>query len=271
VRLGVSSYTFVWAVGVPGYPPPPCPLTVHGLLRKAVDLGVRVVQIADNLPLDRMAADELDAVAADARRSGLDLEVGTCGIDPAHLRAYLRVAVRLQSPLVRVVPDTDTARPSAADLTAVLREVQPEYERAGVCLAIENHDRFPAETLAGVMAQFDGRGVGVCLDTANSIGCGEGLETLLRALGRWVVNLHVKDFRATRLPHKKGFVVEGCPAGRGLVDAPRVLAELRRLRRDPNAILELWPPPGPTPAESIAREDAWAVESIGHLRQFIPD
>jgi len=28
-----------------------------------------------------------------------------------------------------------------------LREVSPEFERAGVCLAVENHDRFPAATL----------------------------------------------------------------------------------------------------------------------------
>jgi 3-oxoisoapionate decarboxylase len=270
VRLGVSSYAFVWAVGVPGYPPPK-PLTVRELLHKATDLGVCVVQIADNLPLDKLSATELDAIVADAKRLKLDLEVGTCGIAPAHLQAYLRVALRLRSPIVRVVPDTDTVHPSPRELVEALRAVQPEFERAGVGIAIENHDRFPAATLARVVEHFGGRTVGICLDTANSIGRGEGLETLVRVLGRWVVNLHLKDFQVSRLPHKKGFVVEGCPAGRGLMDTLHLLTELRRLERDPNAILELWPPPAPTVEESIAREDAWTVESIQYLRQFIPD
>jgi sugar phosphate isomerase/epimerase len=271
MRLGVSSYTFVWAAGVPGYPPPPQPLTVEGLLQKAADLGVRVVQIADNLPLDRLSDAELNALAADARRRGIDLEVGTRGIDPDHLRTYLRLAVRLGSPLVRVVLDTDTSRPSPADAVAALRDVLPEYARADVCLAIENHDRFPAATLAEMIERLGGRHIGICLDTANSIGCGEGLETVVRVLGRWVVNLHVKDFRAERLPHKKGFVVEGCPAGQGLVNVPWLLAELQARGRDVNAIVELWPPPAATPAESVAREDDWAAESVRYLRRFVPE
>jgi sugar phosphate isomerase/epimerase len=244
---------------------------VHGLLQKATDLGVSVVQIADNLPLHGLSTAELDEIAADAHRRKLELEVGTCGIAPAHLREYLRIAVRLGSMIVRVVPDTDTTHPSPEELVEALREVQPEFERAGVSIAIENHDHFPAATLAQVVEHFGGHGVSICLDTANSLGCGEGLDTLARVLGRWVVNLHVKDFRVSRLPHKKGFVVEGCPAGRGLVDVPRLLAELRRLGRDPNAILELWPPPAHTLAESVAREDTWTVESIKYLRRFIPD
>jgi 3-oxoisoapionate decarboxylase len=85
-------------------------------------------------------------------------------------------------------------------------------------------------------------------------------------LGRRVVNLHVKDFLARRLPHAKGFLIEGCPAGQGLLDVPGLLAELRARGRDPNAILELWPPP-----EAAAQEDAWAAESVRYLRRFLPD
>lgn len=94
---------------------------------------------------------------------------------------------------------------------------------------------------------------------------------MLRAIGRFVVNLHVKDFRVTRLSHKKGFVVEGCPAGRGRLDVPALLANLQAHGRDPNAVLELWPPPEPTPDVTITKEAAWVVESVQYLRQFIPD
>ena len=271
MRLGISSHTFVWAVGVPGYPRPPQTLTAEQLLRKAVELGVGVVQIADNLPLDRLSDAELDALAERAGRWNLDLEVGTCGIDPGHLRTYLGLAVRPKSPLVRLVLGTEMSHPSPAEIVDTLREVLPEFERAEVCLAIESHDRFPAATLAEMIGRLDSRHVGVCLDTAHSLGCGEGLDTLLRVLGRRVVNLHGKDFRVQRLPHKKGFRIEGCPAGQGQVDIPWVLNELRVHGRDPNAIVEQWPPPEATMAESIAKEEAWAAESIHYLRRFIPE
>ena len=53
-RLGISSYTFAWAIGVPGHPTP-SPLSAFDLLERAAEYGVGVLQIADNLPLDRMS------------------------------------------------------------------------------------------------------------------------------------------------------------------------------------------------------------------------
>jgi sugar phosphate isomerase/epimerase len=270
MRLGVSTYTFGWALGVPGYPPPPSPLTVEGLLQKAADLRVRVVQLADDALLPQLGDAELTSLRDSAGRRGIDLELGMRGIAPEQLLRHLRVAVGLRAPLVRVIIER-TPHPSPADVVEALRVVVPEFARANVCLAIENHDRFPAAILAEIVEQLDSRHVGICLDTANSIGCAEGLETLLRVLGRWVINLHVKDVRIDRPSHRRGFVVEGCPAGKGQVDIPRVLNELRAQGRDPSAILEQWPPPEATIAESVAKEEAWAVESIRYLRRFIPD
>jgi sugar phosphate isomerase/epimerase len=271
MRLGISSYTYVWAVGVPGFPAPPQPLTALGLLEKARELDVHVLQIADNLPLDRLSEDGLRALEEAARRHGIALEIGTCGIGADHLRRYLELAVRLGSPLLRVVLDSHGDRPSTGEVVQRLQAVLPEFERAGVCLAIENHDRFPAATLAAILEELGSPQAGICLDTANSLGCAEGLETLLRVLGRWVVNLHVKDFQASRLPHNKGFVIEGRAAGQGQLDIPRLLDDVRSLGRDVNAIVELWPPLQDTLAVTVATEDAWATQSVRYLRQFIPE
>ena len=271
MRLGISSYTFVWAVGVPGYPQPPQPLTAEGLIAKAVELGVRVVQIADNLPLERLTEPELDRLANLASERGIALEIGTCGIASANLRTFLQLAQRLKSPLVRTLIDTETSQPSADEAVAALRTVLPAFAENDVTLAIENHDRFPAATLAGIIERCDSRHVGICLDTANALGCGEDIHTVLRALGPYVVNVHIKDFRVQRLPHKKGFVVEGCPAGQGLLDIQRLLADLRELGRDPSMILELWPPPEATLEASIVKEDAWTRESIDYLRQYVAE
>jgi len=113
--------------------------------------------------------------------------------------------------------------------------------------------------------------VGICLDTVNSFGALEGPETVVETLGPWTVNLHVKDFAIERVSHAMGFVVEGKPAGRGRLNVPWLLEKLRALGRDPNAILELWTPPGATLEETIAREAEWAEDSIKYLRSLIPD
>ena len=271
MRLGISSYTYVWSVGVPGFEQPEQPLSPIGLLAKAEELGVRVLQIADNLPLDRLSPAELDELAALARERRIDLEVGTAGVDAEQLRNYLQIAERLRSPIVRTVLDTNSCQPTPAEAVAAIASVLPDYCRAGVSLAIENHDRLPATMLANIVEQCDSRHVGICLDTANSLGCGEDLQTVLSSLSPFVLNLHIKDFRAPRLPHKKGFLIQGCPAGQGLVDVPRVLQELRSRNRDPSVILELWTPPESTLNQSIAKEEAWARQSITYLRQLISD
>jgi sugar phosphate isomerase/epimerase len=246
-------------------------MTAERLLHKAAELGVAVVQFADNLPLDRLTGPERSALRRWAESLHLEVEVGTRGIAPKHLIEYLHLAQEFGSPLVRIVTDTDEHHPSRDEIVAALRAVVPAFERAGVTLAIENHDRFRGAILAEILNRVDSPRVGICLDTANSIGCLENLESLLSTIGDRVVNLHIKDYQIARLPHLKGFMVEGRPAGRGQLNIPWLLAELRIRARDPNAIVELWPPPEPTIAESVAKEENWATESIHFLRQWIAE
>jgi len=269
MRLGISSYTFVWAAGVPGYEQPLKPLTHADLFHKAVDLGVHVLQIADNMPLDRLSTSDIERLRDQARDLNISIEVGTCGFEPKHLVRFLDLAVQLQSPFVRVVMDTAGIHITADHAVTVLKEVLPTFNRQNVCLAIENHDRLRAKSLAEIIQRAGGEGVGICLDTANSLGCGEDALTVLRTLAPWIVNVHLKDFVARRLPHQKGFAIEGCPAGQGALDLPALFPELRRLPHDPNIILELWPPPDVSIDSSIAKEDAWARQSIDFLRQYI--
>ncbi len=270
MRLGIGSYTYPWAVGVSGHPPRQ-PMTPVALVSKAKALGVRVVQIADNLPLDRLPPADLDALIHRAAEAGIQIELGTRGITPAHLRTYLRLAQRLGSPILRVVIDTADHHPSEDEIVCTLREVIPAFEEAGVCLAIENHDRFPARVLARIIQQVESDCIGICLDTVNSFGALEGPHLVVQTLASWVVNLHIKDFTVRRVDHLMGFIIEGRPAGQGQLDIPWLLEQLRAHGRDPNAVLELWTPPEPSLAATIAKEEAWAADSIAYLRRFIPD
>ena len=228
MKLGLSTYTYTWSIGVPGRLPA-LPMTALGLLDRAHQLGVRVVQMADNLPLDQLSPEALDAFETCARERGIAVEVGTRGIAPEHLRRYLGLAERFGSPILRVVIDTATHHPSPREVVEVLTPLQPEFERAGITLAIENHDRFPALVLAGMVRQL-GDWTGVCLDTVNSFGALEGPQVVLDALGPLTLNLHVKDFTIFRASHMMGFTIEGRPAGQGKLDIPWLLAELKRYR-----------------------------------------
>ena len=268
--LGIGTYAYAWSIGVPGHPFPSRPMDHTAFLRRSAELGVKLVQYADNLPLDALPPAAFDALLDEAARLGMRLEVGTRGVQPDHLRRWLAIARRCGSPILRVVVDTKDHHPAPREVVELARAVLPEFEQAGVTLAIENHDRFKAAALADIVRALDSPHVGICLDTVNSFGALEGPDVVVETLGPFVVNLHVKAFTVRRASHNMGFIVEGAPAGQGMLDLPWLLGKLRdAYRRAFNAVLELWPPPEADPDATAAKEDAWAAESIAYLRTLI--
>ena len=163
MRLGISSYTYSWSVGVGGYLPS-APLTATDLLDRAADMGVHVVRIAANLPLHLLSDSELDDLAEHADRLNISIEVETSGIAHDHLRTYLELAERFGSPVLRVVTDMPDHKPSVDETVDIIGGIIPEFERANVCLAIENHDRFTSGTLRDILQRVGSDYVGICLD-----------------------------------------------------------------------------------------------------------
>jgi sugar phosphate isomerase/epimerase len=261
---GIGSYTYPWAIGVPGYEPEQ-PLGVVALLERATALGVGVVQVCDNLPLDAMDEPLLARVQERAAHLGLRLEVGTRGIEPFRLERYLELARRLGSPLVRTVTDRGEHRPSADEVVHTLRPVLPRFADSGVVLAIENHDRFTAAQLVGILARLDSPAVGICLDTVNSFGALEAPAVVVQALAPYTVCLHVKDFVVSRHASQLGFTICGAPAGQGRLDLPAILDRLGAAGRCASAIIELWTPFGPGLPQTLSREEEWAVQSAAYL------
>lgn len=268
MRLGVGSYTWPWAVGVAGQPPP-CPLDAAAVIERAAALGVRVVQLGDNLPLETLTDGDLHRLAAAAAAGGITLEMGTRGCAPEDLLAQLHRAEGLGARLLRVVVDRGEDRPSPAECHRRLTAVHAAFEAAGVTLAIENHDHFHVAELAGLVQKLASPWIGVCLDTANSLGAMETPAAAVRALAPWTVCLHLKDFRIARVPSQLGFVAEGTPAGEGQLDIPWILAEVRRGGREPSVILEQWPPFIRTLEATLRQEEEWARRSVAYLRTLL--
>ncbi len=130
MKLGLSTYTYSWSIGVPGHLPG-LSMTVMDLLDCAERLGVHVVQFADNLPLDQLAPAALDAFQECAQKKRIQVEVGTRGIAPDHLRCYLDLAHQFHSPILRVVVDTARHHPSAEEVVEILAPFEREFDRPG--------------------------------------------------------------------------------------------------------------------------------------------
>ena len=266
--LGISSYTYPWAVGIPGYIPEH-PMTETGLVRKASELSVGLIQLADNLPLHQMNHDRLDQLCREATMNGIRLEAGARGMTEEHLHRYIMLAEKIGSPLLRfVIDDQDKFRPGSDEILSIIRNAMNDLSSRNITLALENYERMEAFEFAQIIKKLDSGFVGICLDTINSLGAFEGTETVVERLAPYTVNLHIKDARIYRPAHKLGYMVEGTPAGEGMLPLRRILERLTA--RCKSAVLEQWVPPEGKIEETIMKEDAWARKSIRNLKIYFP-
>jgi sugar phosphate isomerase/epimerase len=270
MRLGIGSSTYTWALGVPGHPVAE-PLTALGLVQRAAEVGVGVVRFCDNLSLLRLDAEGLTRVVGFAEARGMELEIGTRGIGSESLLADLELARRVRARFVRVVVDGPDDEPTPEEAVRRLRPIVAEYAKAGVALALENHDRFPVRTLAGIVEALGREWVGIYLDTVNSFGALDGPEVVVDTLAPYALNLHVKDFTIRRVTSQMGFVIAGCAAGRGRLDVSWLMDRLWAAGCDVNAILELWTPWGESLEHTLACEERWARERVLCLRRLVPE
>jgi 3-oxoisoapionate decarboxylase len=266
--LGISSYTYTWAVGVKEHFPID-PLTGMQLLDKANQLGVKLVQIADNMPLHKMDEEQILQIVEKARASGIELEAGSNKMTSANLENYIHIAERINSGILRFVIDGEGYTPTVSEIVSIIKNAEPELRKRKIVLAIENHDRLFSHEFVSIIERISSPYVGICLDCANSIGAGEGFHEVVSQLAPYAVNFHLKEVSIKRKFHKMGFDVEGRPFGEGALPLEWMLAQLTEKCR--TAILEQWTPPEENLFKTIAKEQNWAVRSIAHLRKYIPD
>ena len=270
MKLGIGTYTYMWSIGFPGAAPD-APMRAMGLLEKARELGVRVVQFGPNLPLYELPPGELDELLAACREWGLELEVGMRGVETASLLRVLEFTAGCGARLLRTVPELEGGRvASRGELVELLRPAEPHFRQAGVRLALEN-TLMPVSEMDAALQTLGSEFLGVTLDTVNSLAIPEGTSQVSETLARWTCCLHVKDFAVRREWHMMGFRVEGRPAGQGQLNVPRLLDLLQSAGARCNAIVELWPPEQATLRETIALEQRWAEESVNYLRTLIKE
>lgn len=262
--IGFSSWALPWAVGIAGHPPGK-PLRVPELIALAADCSAEVLQIADNQPLDGFSSRALTALAAEAGKNGVRLEIGTRGLDPANLLRHLEIAQALGARLVRTLPHDGGDRPDLVKALRRVNAVKRIYEDTGVTLAIENHDFYPGAWLRRLVEEAASPAVGICLDSANNLGRGESFAEVLANLGALTVNFHCKDYRIDRKPTALGFDVTGAPAGEGMLDLP--LAR-RALPEGISWVIESWLPWREDMETTIRAEREWLLRGLLNLRSL---
>ncbi len=265
MKLGISSYTFTWAAGVRGSLPENR-LNAAGVLDNAKELGISLVQIADNMPLHSMPDDEIKVLIQKAETLGIEIETGANKMTAENLEVYIRIAGRLGSKILRFAIDGEGYHPDPDEIIPVIRNAVPELRSRNITLALENHDRLFASDFTRLIEAVDSPLVGICLDCANSLGIGEGFHEVVAQLAPYTVNFHLKEVFIKRKYHMMGFDVEGRPFGEGCLPLKWMLEQLPSKCK--TAILEQWTPPEDNIMKTIEKEREWASKSIAYLKPF---
>ncbi|MCF0040575.1 sugar phosphate isomerase/epimerase family protein [Dyadobacter fanqingshengii] len=276
MELGISSFTYGWNVGVAGSMPEKA-MDETDLVRQTLDFGLACLQIGDNLPIHTFDEDRKNNFRSLIKQNGIRLEIGAKNLSPENLEQYIDLCAFFDSPLLRFVIDDDDYQPNTYNIIALIKDILPELVEKNIVLGIENHDRFEAQQLAYIMNAVGHRNVGICLDCVNSIGAGEGLAYVASILAPYTVNLHIKDFKISRLPHKMGFTVQGEICGKGMTDLPWLLETVKRGGSCKSAVLEQWVPPevplGVPPGDNIAetcrKEREWAEQGVAYIKSLM--
>jgi len=266
MRKGISSYSFTWAVGVPGKMPVK-PLAVNDLIDLAAKYQLDCLQIADNMPLHLLSDQELKSIRAYAASKTVVLETGSNHLTAKNLETYIGIAEKLDSDLLRFVIDGPDYQPDMDRVIGIIKDFTPLLSQKNIVLAIENHDRFKAAQFENMINKVNSPFVGICLDTVNSLGAGEDVERVVDRLAPYTFNFHLKEYEIRRVWHKMGFIVEGLPLGEGMLPVKNILSKLTPKCK--SAILEQWTPPDESIEETIKKEMDWGLRSIKTLKELV--
>ena len=267
MKLGLGTYAFAWAIGVPGYQPKK-PMPVFEFLDKASLYEFDAVQIADNLPLHLLTGSQLKSLKTEADQLGLAVEVGMRGLLETMVLKYLDIAQELNSSILRLVIDTSQYAPDLPEIINILRNLIPVLKEKNIKIAIENHDRLSTDAFIQIVEETDHHWIGICLDSVNSMGAGEGFYEVAKKLLPYTINLHLKDYVIKRMDHNMGFVINGTIAGKGMLPIKWLLEETEKYNKCQSAILELWPAPENNVEATIQKEELWVGESARYLRKL---
>lgn len=260
--IGLGSYSFFWEQSDRN----PKALSLAEVFTRTADLGLKLFQICDYEPLERMSGSELTEAADCARDLGLEIELGTKGVEPARLAKFLELAKLFDSKLVRSMTHNQTSKPGNSEVIQILSQELRPYEDAGVVLALETYEQISSPELVEIVSTVNSPNLGICLDPANVVANLEHPKHCIEVCAPYVRNIHAKDFAFNRQEGWVGFSYSGAVMGEGLHDYPNLISIVKPRERGINEIVEHWLPWQGSIEESVEAERQWTQVAIEYLR-----
>lgn len=272
MRIGLSAYGTVFSMGIAPQAGRPRIRPLE-LLERALASGL----VGAELPAVLLEGEDEAAVASYAREHNLFLNLATGGYDPEKLAQTLELGARIGATTVRTVvggAQIGGDRRLIADrwgafLEEVLRGLRAATriaERAGVNLAVENHQDLASEELLWLCDTIGSERFGITLDAGNPLATAEEPIDFFRRIGPHIKNVHLKDYWI--FLSDEGYRLVRSPLGQGVIDFPQLFAILEEFCPDVTMSLELgalearhirvladnyWPAYPPRSASQLAR------------------
>lgn len=259
--LGISTYAYLWRLKPDG----PSPMSLHEVVDDVERLGLGVLQVCDSAEFDRYELRDAARLAARAHDAGIEVEVGTRGVRPDHLRRYLSLAVAAEARVVRSMVASADHRPTFDEALTALREVAPAFEDAGVHLALETYEQIPTARLVELVDRVGSARVGICLDPGNCTSLLEPPESVIDACRGRVRNVHLKDYGFARSDDGIGFRLAGRPMGEGMLPIGKMRAAASEAGC--HQIIEHWLPWQGSWERQLPAERDWVAHEIEVHRQ----
>lgn len=233
MRIGLSVYGTVFSMGIVPAAGRSA-ITPRHLMDQALAAGLQGVEI----PASLLQGEDTAAMRRYAFEHGLFITLAFGGYDPAKLAQAIQLGAQLGAGTVRTVVGGakigGDRRPLAGrwqaflqEVLAGLREATVVAERAGVNLAVENHQDLASEELLWLCEEIESPRFGITLDAGNPLATAEDPLDFARRVAPYLKNVHLKDYKVYL--SDEGYRLVRCPLGQGVVDFPalfRLVAEV---------------------------------------------
>jgi sugar phosphate isomerase/epimerase len=227
-RIGLSVYGTVFTMGIHSSSTRPR-ITPVQLMEQALKYHLRGVE----MPVSLMDGEDIATVAQYANEHNLFISLAASGTDLAILKNAIQLASQLGVEEVRTVVGGakigGDRRQMAGRWQSFMQEVLPKLreattlaERAGVNLAVENHQDLASEELLWLCESIASPHFGITLDTGNPLATAEEPVDFAQRVAPFVKNIHLKDYYIYL--SEEGYRLVRSPLGQGVVNFPALFA-----------------------------------------------
>jgi 3-oxoisoapionate decarboxylase len=224
MRIGLAVYGTTFSMGL--HPASGRPtISVQQLLEQALAAHLQGVEI----PVSLLEGEDISTIARAARERGLFITLATGGYAAGPLKESILLGTQLGAETVRTVvggakiggdrrPLAGRWQPFLQEVLSNLKEATATAEKAGVNLAVENHQDLASEELIWLCESIGSARFGINLDTGNPLATAEEPLDYFRRVAPYLKNVHLKDY-AIYLS-AEGYRLVRCPLGQGVIDFP---------------------------------------------------